>query len=49
MLASLVALLIHNQFDVTLLEGTGMYFWALLGLLSACLIRLDPPAGEAAP
>ena len=41
-LASLVALLIHNQFDVTLLEGTGMYFWALLGLLSASVAHLEP-------
>lgn len=39
-LASLVALLIHNQFDVTLLEGTGMYFWALLGLLAAASAHL---------
>jgi O-antigen ligase len=41
-LASLVALLIHNQFDVTLLEGTGMYFWALLGLLAASVAHLEP-------
>lgn len=34
-LASLTAFLIHNQFDVTPLEGTGIYFWALLGFLSA--------------
>ena len=33
-LASVVAFLVHNQFDVTLLEGTGIYFWATLGLLS---------------
>jgi len=33
-LASLAAFFVHNQFDVTLLEGTGVYFWALLGLLS---------------
>jgi O-antigen ligase len=39
-LASLVALLIHNQFDVTLLEGTGMYFWAMLGLLAAARAHL---------
>jgi O-antigen ligase len=45
-LASLLALLIQDQFDVTLLEGTGMYFWALLGLLSACVVHLrpEPPA-----
>jgi O-antigen ligase len=47
-LASLVALLIHNQFDVTLLEGTGMYFWALLGLLAACFAHLEPEAAGAA-
>lgn len=40
-LAGIVALLIHNQFDVTLLEGTGMYFWALLGLLAGCAAHLD--------
>jgi O-antigen ligase len=34
-LASLTAFLIHNQFDVTPLEGTGIYFFGLLGLLSA--------------
>ena len=33
--ASLTVFLVHNQFDVTPLEGTGIYFWALLGLLSA--------------
>ena len=39
-LGGIAALLIHNQFDVTLLEGTGMYFWALLGLLAACTAHL---------
>jgi putative inorganic carbon (HCO3(-)) transporter len=34
-MASIVAFLIHNQVDLTLIEGTGMYFWGLLGLLSA--------------
>lgn len=34
-LASLTAFFIHNQFDVTLIETTGIYFWGLLGLLSA--------------
>lgn len=33
-LASLLAFLTHNMFDVTLLEGTGIYFWALLGILA---------------
>ena len=32
--AFLAAFLIHNQFDVTLLEGTGIYVWALLGLIA---------------
>ncbi len=35
LLASGLAFLIHNQFDVTLLERTAIYFWALLGLVSA--------------
>jgi hypothetical protein len=30
-----VAFVIHNQFDVTPLEATGIYFWGLLGLVSA--------------
>ncbi len=34
-LASLAAFLIHNMFDVTLLESTGIYFWAVLGMFSA--------------
>jgi O-antigen ligase len=33
-LASVLAFLFHNMFDVTLLEGTGIYFWALLGILA---------------
>ncbi len=35
MLAALVAFLIHNVFDVTLIQETGIDFWAMLGLLSA--------------
>lgn len=35
LLASLVGLLVHNQFDVTLLENTGVQVWGMLGLLSA--------------
>jgi len=35
LLASLLGFALHNQFDVTLVEGTGTYFWAVLGLLSA--------------
>lgn len=33
--ASLLAFAIHNQFDVTLSEVTGTYFWGLVGLLMA--------------
>jgi O-antigen ligase len=35
MLAALVAFLVHNMFDVTLVQETGIDFWAMLGLLSA--------------
>ncbi len=35
MLAALVAFLIHNIFDVTLIQETGIDFWAMLGVLSA--------------
>ena len=34
-IAFLVAFLIHNQFDVTLLETTSLVFWGLIGLLYA--------------
>lgn len=34
-LASLSAFVIHNMFDVTLLETNGIFFWSLLGLVSA--------------
>jgi O-antigen ligase len=37
-LASLAAFLVHNLFDVTLLEGTGVYLFAILGLTSALLV-----------
>jgi putative inorganic carbon (HCO3(-)) transporter len=48
-LASITAFLIHNQVDLTLIEGTGMYFWGLLGLLSALfVIRQRELAGDAA-
>ncbi len=36
--ASLSAFAVHNQVDVTLLEGTGTYFWAMLGLLGALTV-----------
>jgi O-antigen ligase len=32
---ALLAFLVHNQLDVTLVETTGIYFWGLLGLVSA--------------
>lgn len=34
-LGAMAAFLIHNLLDVTLFEQTGIYFWAMLGLLSA--------------
>lgn len=34
-LAALLAFLLQNQFDVTLTEEAGVYFWMVLGLLSA--------------
>jgi len=36
--ASLLAFAFHNLFDVTLLEGTGTYFWGLLGVLGALTV-----------
>jgi O-antigen ligase len=50
-MASIVAFLIHNQVDLTLIEGTGMYFWGLLGLLSAlfAISQLERSGDEAAP
>jgi O-antigen ligase len=35
LLGALLVFLIHNQLDVTLTESTGIYFWGLLGLVSA--------------
>lgn len=46
-LASLVAFVIHNQFDVTLLETTALSFWGLLGLLSA-LVTINARDGALA-
>ena len=47
-IASIGAFLIHNQVDLTLIEGTGMYFWGLLGLLSALFaMRQREQAGYA--
>jgi O-antigen ligase len=49
MLAALVAFLIHNMFDVTLIEETGIDFWAMLGLLSALsAIGREAPVEHAA-
>lgn len=45
-LASLVAFCVHNVFDVTLLEGTGEYFWALLGIVSALAAIAARPGHE---
>lgn len=35
LLGALAVLAVHNQVDVTVVEATGVYFWAILGLLSA--------------
>lgn len=43
--ASIAAVLVHNLFDVTLLESTGVYVWAMLGLLSA-LVAIDRAASS---
>lgn len=44
LLAALAAFTVHNMLDVTLLEGTGQEFWAILGLVSA-LAALTPRIG----
>lgn len=46
-LAWVFAFLLHNMFDVTPLEGTGVYFWALLGLLSAVTSMLESQGASA--
>lgn len=48
LLASIAVLVVHNLFDVTLLEGTSIYFWALLGVLSA-LSAIDARQRAALP
>jgi O-antigen ligase len=48
MLAALVAFLIHNMFDVTLVQETGIDFWAMLGLLSALTTISTRPHEEPA-
>jgi len=45
LLASLVGLLVHNLFDVTLLENAGVQLWGVLGILSA-LVVLDRDQGQ---
>ncbi len=49
-LAAMLAFLVHNQFDVTLAEGTGTYFWGLLGLMGALAViaSSDPQPAPAA-
>ena len=47
-LASLAAFLVHNLFDVTLLEGTGVYVFAILGLVSALLVVANSEETESA-
>ncbi len=44
LLASLVGILVHNLFDVTLLENTGIQLWGVLGILSA-VVALDRTEG----
>lgn len=49
-LAALAAFAAHNAFDVTLIEGTGEYFWALIGLAAAlitCERAVRPGSGAA--
>jgi len=43
-LAALTAFTIHNMFDVTLLETNGIFFWSLLGLVSAATTLARPGA-----
>lgn len=49
LLASLLGLLVHNLFDVTVLENGGVLLWGVLGLLSAvvALDRAEQPAPDA--
>jgi O-antigen ligase len=47
-LASVTAFLIHNLFDVTLLEGTGVYMFVILGLASALLVVSRAEEGQRA-
>jgi hypothetical protein len=47
-LASLTAFMIHNIFDVTLLEGTGVYMFVILGLASALLVVSRAEEGQRA-
>jgi O-antigen ligase len=47
-LASLAAFLVHNMVDVTLLETTAIYFWAVLGVAAAGtgIVARGSPDGE---
>lgn len=50
LMASLVAFLVHNQFDVTLFDAaTGPYVWALLGLVAALPHVVASTQSEPAP
>ena len=49
LLASLLGMLVHNLFDVTLVENGGVLIWGVLGLLSAvvALDRAEQPVPDA--
>ena len=46
LLSGLVGLLVHNLFDVTLVENAGIEFWGVLGVLSA-MVQLHQPEASA--
>jgi O-antigen ligase len=49
LLAAFAALVVHNQFDVTLLEGTGEFVWGLLGLVAGLTLMRRVTPGVAPP
>lgn len=49
LLGSLAAFMVHNMFDVTLLEGTGEYLFAFLGLAAALVAVARAGPGLSAP
>lgn len=49
LLAAFAALVVHNMFDVTLLEGTGEFVWGLLGLVAGLTLMRRAAPGEAPP